>query len=69
MKKKILFPIAAYLPLALPLFCQDAEFPPGVKRAGGSYANLFKFEFKPGKTKAGLEILNTNLISAFKDRC
>lgn len=38
----------------------------GELRGGGSFANLFRFEFYPGKTDEGLEILTETLIPAYK---
>jgi hypothetical protein len=35
------------------------------KRSDGSFANLFHFTFKPGKTDEGLEILRTTLLPSF----
>ncbi len=67
MKKKIglmLFVIISFTNLS---FAQDNDSFEGVKRTGGDYANLFRFEFKPGKTDEGLEILNSTLIPAFKN--
>ena len=37
----------------------------GVKRTDGEYANLFRLEFKPGKTDEGLKILKNTLLPAF----
>lgn len=46
---------------------QEIDSIRGIKRTGGSYANLFKFEFKPGKTDEGLDILKSTLIPAFNN--
>ena len=46
---------------------QETNTNEGVKRTGGRYANLFRFEFKLGKTDEGLDILNATLIPAFKN--
>lgn len=37
-----------------------------VEKKGGHFANLFTFEFKPGKTDEGLGILRKTLIPAYE---
>ncbi|MEH0154699.1 hypothetical protein V6R21_11210 [Limibacter armeniacum] len=36
------------------------------KKTGGTYTNLFQFDFKPSKTDEGLTILKESLLPAFK---
>lgn len=66
MKKNILILTLIILVCSGVTYGQESDANPGVKRTGGTYANLFKFEFKPGKTDEGLAILNSTLIPAFE---
>ena len=67
MNRKIGLLVIIFLTVIGFSFGQEQDAIKGVKRTGGTYANLFTFEFKPGKTDEGLEILNSTLIPAFKN--
>jgi hypothetical protein len=47
-------------------YSQQTDASQGIPRANGWYANMFRFEFKPGKSDEGLTLLKTVLIPAFK---
>ena len=67
MNKKIGILALAVLTFINFSFGQESDSIESIKRTGGIYSNLFKFEFKPGKTDEVLEILNSTLLPAFKN--
>ena len=65
MGSKLIYSIILLL-ISVTGFSQKSEATAGTERTNGWYANLFRFEFKPGKSDEGLTILNTVLLPAFK---
>ena len=64
-KMKFTFTIIALLLGANSLLAQDPLIFAEQKREDGTFANMFHFTFKPGKSDEGLELLRSSLIPAF----
>jgi hypothetical protein len=56
--------LAVALVIAATALVANAQEP--VEKKGGHFANLFTFEFKPGKTDEALGILRSTLIPAYE---
>lgn len=48
------------------VYAQDADVPRSQPRGEGTYAHLFTFEFRPGKTDEGVRILRNALIPSWR---
>lgn len=67
-KKKIFFTIFIIGALVLVSTVKAQETAPSEEtRKGGSFANMFHFEFHPGKTDEALAILRKTLIPAYRN--
>jgi hypothetical protein len=64
---RIAFIIILPILIVLPANSQKNTDGRGIERENGTYANLFRFEFKPGKTDEGLVIFKNTLMPAFKN--
>ena len=47
-------------------YAQDTDVPQARARGEGTYAHLFTFEFRPGKTDEGVRILRDALIPSWR---
>ncbi|MCA1749433.1 MAG: hypothetical protein ABR601_07410 [Parasphingopyxis sp.] len=62
----ILIATAVIVAQPLPVAAQPAEQESPTVRSDGHFANLFRFEFKPGKSDEALTILRETLLPAWR---